>query len=123
MKSLFFLLAQILFFVILAKTADLLVNWLHLPIPGSIVGIALLFALLKLKIIRLSWIERGSKWLLAEMLLFFVPAAVGIIKYQDLVIHSGLFIFLTIALSSLAVMSCSGLIGQWMSMRREKGVN
>jgi len=122
MKSFFSLLAQILFFVILAKAADLLVNWLHLPIPGSIVGIALLFALLKLKIIRVNWVERGSKWLLAEMLLFFTPAAVGIIKYQSLVVHSGLLIIITIAASSLAVMFCSGLIGQWMSMRREKGV-
>lgn len=42
------------------------------PVPGSIVGIGMLFALLKCKIIRLEWIELGSQWLLAEMLLFFL---------------------------------------------------
>ncbi len=63
--------AGVVFFVVIAQIADVIVQWLGIPVPGSIVGIGMLFALLKCKIIRLEWIELGSQWLLAEMLLFF----------------------------------------------------
>jgi len=122
MRSLLPLTLQILFFILIARLADQLVKWFHLPVPGSIVGIAILFALLKSGIVRLRWIERGSKWLLAEMLLFFIPATVGIMKYTSLIAHSGLIIAATIACSTIAVMLCSGLIGQWVSGRKEKGI-
>ncbi|MEH7087197.1 CidA/LrgA family protein, partial [Neobacillus drentensis] len=46
---------------------------LHLPIPGSIIGMILIFILLQTGVMKLSWIERGSNWLLDEMLLFFIP--------------------------------------------------
>ncbi|GGD89520.1 CidA/LrgA family protein [Paenibacillus nasutitermitis] len=123
MRTLLPLTLQILFFILIARLADHLVIWFHLPVPGSIVGIALLFALLKLGIVRLRWIERGSKWLLAEMLLFFIPATVGIMNYTSLIAHSGLIITATIAFSTVAVMLCSGLVGQWVSGRKEKGIS
>lgn len=103
---------QVVFFIVVARIADVLVDWLHLPIPGSILGIAVLFALLKLGVIKLRWIDRGSKWLLGEMLLFFIPAAVGIINYGSLVVSSGWQIALTIIASTAAVMACAGWIGE-----------
>lgn len=103
---------QVVFFIVVARIADALVAWLYLPVPGSILGIALLFALLRLGVIRLSWIDRGSKWLLGEMLLFFIPAAVGIINYGSLVTSSGWQIALTIMASTAAVMACAGWIGE-----------
>lgn len=120
MKSLFNLILQILFFILMAQIADHLVEWLNLPVPGSIAGILLTLALLKLKLVRLNWIERGSRWLLADMLLFFIPATVGIMNYTSLIVHSGFVIILTIAASTIAVMLFSGLIGQWISGRQKK---
>lgn len=120
MKSLFKTIAQVLFFILLAKLSDELVIWLHLPIPGSIVGILLLFTLLELKVIRLDWIELGSKWLLSEMLLFFIPATVSIINYKSLIQTSGIKIFISIIGSTLLVMLCAGLISQWIADRKER---
>ncbi|RNB90439.1 CidA/LrgA family holin-like protein [Brevibacillus fluminis] len=114
------LIGQVLFFIVIAKLADAVVAWLHLPIPGAILGICTLFALLKLKVIRLDWIETGSKWLLSEMLLFFIPATVGIVNYKSLVMTSGLWIALTIICSTIIVMLCSGLIGQMITRRKER---
>ncbi len=111
---------QVALYILLAKIADLIVEWLHAPIPGSIVGIAILFVLLKLRIVKLDWIELGTRWLLGEMLLFFIPAAVGIVNYRSLVMNSGLQIALTIVLSTAAVMVCSGLIGERIAVRKKE---
>ncbi|UVI33694.1 CidA/LrgA family protein [Paenibacillus spongiae] len=115
--------AQVALLIVIAQASDALVRWLHLPIPGSIAGIILLFLLLQFHIIRLEWVERGSKFLVAEMLLFFIPATVGIINYKSLVIDSGLSITLTIIGSTFAVMLCAGLIGQWITGRKEKAAS
>ncbi|MBB6736001.1 CidA/LrgA family protein [Cohnella zeiphila] len=112
--------AQIALLVAFAKAADLLVAWLHAPVPGSVAGIALLFALLKLRILRLEWVELGAKWLLAEMLLFFVPAAVGIVDYGSLIAASGWRIVLTIAASTAIVMIVSGWVGGRVAAGRER---
>ncbi|MCQ6560266.1 CidA/LrgA family protein [Paenibacillus mendelii] len=123
MKKLWITTAQIILLIVIAQIADVLVQWLHLPIPGSIVGIILLFLLLQLKVIRLEWVERGSKFLVAEMLLFFIPATVGIINYKSLIVNSGLSISITIIVSTLAVMLCAGLIGQWITGRKERAAS
>lgn len=111
---------QVVFFIAVARIADLLVDWLRLPIPGSILGIAILFALLKLGVVRLSWIDSGSKWLLGEMLLFFIPAAVGIINYGSLVVSSGWQIAITIIASTASVMACAGWVGERVAARAKR---
>lgn len=118
MKKLFMTIVQIVLIVALSKIADLLVMVLHLPVPGSIVGIALLFALLKLGLIKLSWIDLGAKWLLAEMLLFFIPSTVGIVNYESLVKTSGLSLFIIIVSSTVAVMLCAGFAAQLLSRKQ-----
>jgi holin-like protein len=84
------------------------------------VGIVLLFVLLKLKIVRLGWIEQGSNWLIAQMLLFFIPATVGIMNYKSMFMTSGLRIVGTIVISTAAVMICSGYIGERIAARKER---
>ncbi|MFD0616427.1 MULTISPECIES: CidA/LrgA family protein [Paenibacillus] len=119
MRTLLRTVIQVLFFIIVAKISDAFAAWIHSPIPGTIIGIAVLFILLKFKVIRMDWIEQGSNWLLAEMLLFFIPAAVGIINYKSLVVESGLRLTITIFLSTLAVMICTGLISQRFAAKKE----
>lgn len=58
----------------------------HLPIPGSIIGLLLLFIALKVKLIRLRHIHLVGQFLLANMTILFLPAAVGIMeRYQEIV--------------------------------------
>jgi len=99
---------------------DRLAHALHLRVPGSILGFVLLFALLKTGLLPLKWIEKGANTLIAEMLLFFVPAAAGIIQFQDLLRSSGIPMLLVIVASTLLVMLAAGLIVQWMDKPKEK---
>lgn len=50
---------------------------------------------------------RRRRWLLAEMLLFFVPAVVAVVNYAQLLMVDGWRIFLVIALSTLMVLGAT----------------
>ncbi|MBN6187258.1 CidA/LrgA family holin-like protein [Aneurinibacillus sp. BA2021] len=97
-----------------------LVDWFHIKIPGSIVGMIVLFLLLQTNIIRLDWIEAGATWLLAELLLFFVPSAVGIMKYQHMLLNDGVRVLFVIILSTALVMACTGLSAAKIAKRKEQ---
>ncbi|MCF8564086.1 CidA/LrgA family protein [Alicyclobacillus tolerans] len=94
---------------------SLLSHWLHIDIPGSILGLILLFILLRLKVIRVEWLERGGNWLIANLLLFFIPPAVGVLSYQHLMETKGEYFVLVIALSTVLVMVSTGLVTEFLS--------
>lgn len=91
------------------------------PVPGNIVGMLLMVLLLQTRVVRLEWVEAGGNWLLGNMLLFFVPAAVGIIQYKQLMLTSGGRILLVIVLSTVAVMVSTGVVADRLARVREKG--
>lgn len=64
-----------------AALGTALVTALGLPLPGSVVGMALLWLALSLGVVRLHWIAEAADGLLAVLGLLFVPATVGVIEY------------------------------------------
>src|SRR5690625_3068581 len=54
---------------------------LDLSIPGSIIGMILLFLLLSLKIVPVKTIEKGAHFLNLYLPVFFIPATVGVMDY------------------------------------------
>jgi holin-like protein len=56
------------------------------------------------------WLAQGTRWLLSDMLLFFIPAMLVIINYGDLVRSQGLRIVLVIVLSTACVMVATALV-------------
>ncbi|MEK4027551.1 MULTISPECIES: CidA/LrgA family holin-like protein [Bacillaceae] len=111
---------QIILLCAFSLGMDQLVNWLHLKIPGSILGMFILFILLQTRIVRIEWVELGANWLLAELLLFFIPSAVGIVKYKNVLMNDGLYVTLVIVLSTAIVMACTGLTAKKIAERKEQ---
>ncbi|SEL27074.1 holin-like protein [Paenibacillus sp. cl141a] len=109
---------QVAGFMLLSLGMDQLAAWLNIGIPGSILGIVVVFILLETKILRLEWIELGANWLLAELLLFFIPAAVGIMKYFPMLEAEGLQILVVVLFSTVIVMVSSGLTAGFISSRK-----
>ncbi|HEY4436234.1 CidA/LrgA family protein [Lelliottia wanjuensis] len=101
---------QVLLYAALFVFAEYLVAWLHLPLPANLVGMVLMLALILCRVIPLSWIRAGSRWLLAEMLLFFVPAVVAVVNYAQLLMVDGWRIFAVIALSTLMVLGATAWV-------------
>jgi holin-like protein len=58
----------------------------------------------------LNWVRAGARWLLAEMLLFFVPAVVAVVNYAQLLMVDGWRIFAVIALSTLMVLGATAWV-------------
>ncbi|GIO35349.1 holin-like protein CidA [Paenibacillus antibioticophila] len=111
---------QVILLILFTLAMNALAQWLHLPIPGTILGIIVLFLLLKLNIVKLDWIEAGASWLLAELLLFFIPAAVGIMEYIPMLQNNGIQILIVVLSSTVIVMVSSGLIATRISRRKER---
>lgn len=98
---------QVLLYAGLFIFSQYLVSWLRLPLPANLVGMVLMLALIVCRIIPLSWVRAGARWLLAEMLLFFVPAVVAVVNYAHLLLVDGWRIFSVIAISTLMVLGAT----------------
>jgi holin-like protein len=101
--------AQIGLLIAIWLVSDWLVRTLSLPIPGGVLGLGLLLALLLMGA-PLSWVKGGAEWLLAEMLLFFVPAVVALIKYQALFFAEGWQLLVVIFLGTAMVMCVTAIV-------------
>ena len=80
-----------------AAAGQALVTVTHLPLPGSVVGLALLWAALGLKAVRLHWIADAADGLLGILGLLFVPATVGFIGYLSAGAEWGLWLLVMTA--------------------------
>ncbi|WP_315905981.1 CidA/LrgA family protein [Priestia koreensis] len=118
MKTLFTLFFQIILLTGIFMVGQELVRWLHLPVPGSVVGLFLLLILLQTKVIKLKWIEKGGNLLVAELLLFFIPATVGLMNYTDVLKNYGWQILLIILISTALVMASTGMIAELIFKRK-----
>ena len=77
--------------------------------PAGLIGFALLAIGLFSGVIKASWLQAGTDWLMAEMLLFFVPAMLVVTEYPDLIRHQGLRILAVIVTSTVCVMAVTAL--------------
>ena len=117
---------QVALYVGLFLLSEQLVNLLHLPLPANIVGMLLLLAMIMLHVLPLGWVKAGAGWLLAEMLLFFVPAVVAVVNYGDLLRVEGWRILLVIGVSTMLVLAATSLVVErvyrfelWLSARKQ----
>ena len=76
----------------------------HLPIPGGVIGMALLLVAFALGWVKPAALQLGAGVLMAEMLLFFIPALMSLLDYGVLVRDEGWRIMLVIGVSTLLVM-------------------
>lgn len=84
---------------------EAVVRVLGVPLSGAVVGLALLLAALGSGRLRVEAVQRGADLLLADMLLFFVPAALAVVDHGELLGLTGLKILFLIGLSTTLVMA------------------
>ncbi len=81
-----------------------------LPVPGAILGLGLILLLLGGRRLSAVSMRRGANWLIADMLLFFVPAALAVLNYPEFLGLTGLKILFVILASTIAVMVTTALV-------------
>jgi holin-like protein len=98
------LLLQLTVMLVLWQLGSLVVEALHLPLPGAIIGLGLLLMLLATRCLSVRSLRKGAQWLIRDMLLFFVPVALAVLEHRELLGLLGLKLLLVIGVSTGAVM-------------------
>ena len=86
-------------------------------IPGSVIGMVLLFLALLFKIIKPETIRKPAGYLINHMSLFFIPAGVGLMTAWDLIASHWISIIVSSVVSTIVVLSVVGLVQQKMEKK------
>jgi holin-like protein len=90
---------------------------LHLPVPGSVLGMVMLAAALHLGIVGPAWVRPAAELLIRHMSLLFIPAGVGVMVYFGLIRREWLPLVAGSVVGLVAVMLVVGLLLQRMERR------
>ena len=98
----------------------LLSKILHLPLPGTILSLLLLFLMLQFKVLKLEKIENAGNFLLLNMTIFFMPPTVKIIDSYELLEKDLFKIIIIIIVSTFLTMGITGKVVQLMIDFKER---
>ena len=112
------ILLQISLLLLVNQAAHAVVAALELPVPGNLLGMLLLLALLLSGLLPLRYIEAGASLLTRHLAFFFVPITVGLMAFADVFFTNGLAIFVILVLSAAAGICVAGLSAQRLASRR-----
>lgn len=96
----------------------------HVPLPGSVVGLMVMWLVLETGLLSSAWFERGADSLLDHLMLFFVPAMLGLVDHRELVSLLGLKLLAAVLAGTLLVMAGTALVVElglrWTAARRAR---
>lgn len=87
---------------------EAVVHLTGIKLPGSIIGMGLLFAALQLRWIKPAQLQNMVDVMMANLSLFLVPPCVAVMSYLDLVGRDLVSIIAATVLSTFAVMFVTG---------------
>lgn len=87
---------------------------LPVTIPGSIIGMLVLFALLASQILPVEWVRPGCSLFIRYMALLFVPISVGVMNDMDILTAQFGPIVVSCLVSTLIVLVTVGVLSQRM---------
>lgn len=111
------------FLILLAAqlTGEALHRALHLPLPGPVLGMALLAAIFLLRKREPDTaLVQTSNGLLRWLGLLFIPAGAGVVANLDLLRSAWLPITVALLLSTAFTVAATALVMQWLLRRGER---
>ena len=96
---------------------EFIVKWTHLPIPGPLAGMGLLFFALLLKGQIPDALDRTADKLFSHMMLFFIPLVTGVMMHFERVLNEGLAFIAACVIGSAVSLVVTALTLQWMLQR------
>ncbi|MDG6111119.1 CidA/LrgA family protein [Lactococcus formosensis] len=98
---------------------DTLSNSLHLPVPGSILGMIFLFLALQFKVLKFTDVDEVGSFLINNMTILFLPAGVGIMAKWSLISNFWWQIALIILLALIVNVFVLGHLVQFIKVKYE----
>jgi holin-like protein len=90
---------------------------LGLPVPGSVLGLVLLAALIELRVVPLALVRPAADFLVRHLALLYVPAGAALVLHWALVRREWLPIVAGGVASTLAVLVVAGVAYQRLERR------
>lgn len=107
----------LLFFYLLGLGLSVLIGGI---IPGSVLGMVLLFMALVFGWLSPNRVSRVSELLIDNMVLFFLPAAVGLVTSVGLITANLTAILVAAAVSTVLIVAAVAVTQQRMEIRKRK---
>src|SRR5262245_6395697 len=98
--------------VLFLLAGEMLARFLHLPLPGSVLGMLLLLLALQTGVVRAETVQATAEFLGRNLALFFVPAGVAVIQHGSELRAAWLPLLVASVISTLAVLAVVGLLQQ-----------
>lgn len=112
--------AQIGIIILFYLTGEFIVAVTGIIIPGSIIGLVILWLALYFKILNVKYIQNGASFMLAFLTLFFIPSTVGVINYPELLTLSGGLFVLAVIMSTIFALVITGKISKFIERKECK---
>ena len=121
------MLAALTWLLLYQLTGEILVHVLDLPVPGPVIGMALLFLTLVIRGYGERPIPRAlqqtANTLLQHLSLLFVPAGTGVMLYLQLIMDEWLPISVALIISTIGGMTITALILRALTRKNAEAQN
>jgi putative effector of murein hydrolase LrgA (UPF0299 family) len=111
------MIAGLALLLICQLAGEVLARLIHLPVPGPVIGMGLLFAGLAIRGGPPAKLEQTANGLLSHLSLLFVPAGVGIMLHLDLILSQWQPILAALVISTALTIGVTGFILQRLARR------
>jgi holin-like protein len=109
------MLAAIATLLVCQLAGEVIVRALSVPLPGPVVGMALLFFALLARAPVPKEIGETADTLLKHLSLLFVPAGVGVVQNLGTLGHEGLGLILVVVLATMITLAVTALTFEYLA--------
>ena len=98
-------------------------QFLPFPIPASVLSLLILLVLLWTRVVKEEQVQDVADFLPSNLALFFVPAAVGILKYVDVIRENALAFAVICVVTTVLTFGVTVGVGGLTKKLMERGKN
>jgi holin-like protein len=109
------LLAALATLLVCQLAGEVIVRALSLPLPGPVIGMALLFFAMLARAPVAKEMDATADTLLKHLSLLFVPAGVGVVQHLALLGHEGLRLILVVVLATVITLAVTALTFEYLA--------
>lgn len=110
---------QFMYILSFSFLGEVLSKVFNLPVPGSVIGMLLLFLALQFKVLKVKDVETVGGFLLGNLSILFLPAGVGIMVYFPVIKDTWWLLLIVSLITTAFTVAFVGVIVQAVKRRFE----